>query len=89
LPTVQIGISVPYPLNRRLEELVALANDQGAASSRRELLAALIQFAPDDPRRLARLVRDYRMVEVEHLGDAELGPNVIRFRPGRRRIAKD
>lgn len=60
----RIGIGVPAPLSARLDGLVELADQEGAKTSRKELLGALLLAAPADRKSLARLVRDYRMANV-------------------------
>jgi hypothetical protein len=60
----QINVSIPGPLNARLDALVELANGAGERTSRRELISALILAAPEDGPRLAKLVREYRLASV-------------------------
>ena len=64
-PEDQIGVSVPSPLNARLDALVALANSAGESTSRKEVLAALILAAPDTGADIGELVRTYRTASVE------------------------
>jgi hypothetical protein len=63
-PEFRIGVGVPAPLTGRLDGLVELADEEGAKTSRKELLGALLLAAPTDGKRLAGLVRDYRMANV-------------------------
>jgi hypothetical protein len=60
----RIGVGVPAPLSARLDGLVELADQEGARTSRKELLAAVLLAAPAEGRSLAGLVRDYRMANV-------------------------
>lgn len=63
-PDVRIGIGLPAPLSGRLDGLVEIADEEGAKTSRKELLAALVLNAPADGDTLAGLVRDYRKAPV-------------------------
>lgn len=56
----QIGVSVPRPLNGRLDGLVELANEAGEKTNRKELLSALILAADENGEDLAAAVRQYR-----------------------------
>src|SRR5437588_62589 len=56
----QIGVSVPAPLNVRLDGLVELANEAGANVNRKELLATLVFAASESGAELQELVRGYR-----------------------------
>lgn len=56
----QIGVSVPKPLNARLNALVDAANEAGESTSRKELVAALILSASAKGPALARAIRSYR-----------------------------
>jgi len=58
-PEDQIGVSIPRPLNARLDALVFQANESGENTSRKELLAALLLAAPESDE-LVALVRAYR-----------------------------
>ena len=80
---VQPGIRWPIAIHTRLDELVSLANQEGAAASRKEMAAALILAAEPDGEKLARHVLTYRKAAVT---DALLGdyPNGVPKRgPGR------
>lgn len=72
-PEVGTSLSLPGPLNERLDQLLALANEAGAATSRRELIAALILAASDDADALFQLVVSFRRTRA---ADA-----VVRGRP--------
>jgi hypothetical protein len=63
-PELRIGIGLPAPLSGRLDVLVELADAEGAKTSRKEVLAALLLSASDDGDALAGLVRDYRKASI-------------------------
>lgn len=58
---------MPAPLSGRLDGLVDLADGEGARTSRKELVGALLLAAPVNGEDLAGLVRRYRKAAV---GDA-------------------
>lgn len=60
-------MSLPSPLNARLDALVSRANAAGENTSRKELLAALILGAPEAGDDLGVAVRRYRTAKS---GDA-------------------
>jgi hypothetical protein len=64
-PELRIGVGIPAPLSARLDGLVELADQEGARTSRKEMLAALLLAGPADGTHLADLVRDYRTARVE------------------------
>jgi hypothetical protein len=64
-PELRIGVGVPAPLSARLDGLVELADLEGARTSRKEMLAALLLAAPPEGRHLAKLVRDYRTASID------------------------
>lgn len=86
----QIGIRVPEALSGRLDGLLALADEAGVRTSRRELVAALLHDAFRRERELVELVRHYRTTPV---AEAFLsGERGVRFQhplrtPGPRRSA--
>ena len=61
----QISVSIPRPLNARLDALVELANRAGENTTRKEVMAALILAAPDDGGALADRVRTYRRARAQ------------------------
>lgn len=63
-PEDQIGVSIPSPLNARLDALVARANHAGENTSRKELLAALILATSDQPEDLVEAVRSFRVAKA-------------------------
>lgn len=66
-----VGLALPRPLSDRVDALVALIDDYGERTSRKELIAALILDAPADPIRLAGLLSTYRRATAK---DALLDP---------------
>jgi hypothetical protein len=80
-PEFRIGVGVPAPLSGRLDGLVELADAEGAKTSRKELLGALLLAAPADGKALAAAVRDYRMADV--------GMTVINDQPEARFLEPD
>lgn len=79
----QPGIRWPLAIHTRLGELITLANQEGAAASRKEMAAALILAAEPDGEVLTRRILAYRKATV---ADALLGdyPNgVPKPGPGR------
>ena len=76
-PEDQIGISIPSPLNKRLDSLVARTNGAGENTSRKEVLAALLLSAPDREEELVRLLRRYRMAAAAEAVPAGDDPDAI------------
>ncbi len=93
-PERSIGLSLPLPISARLDLLVALAEQVGERTSRKEIVAACILGAPDGAEELVRWLRIYRRspavsvytsgsrLEDLELGSARPGP---RARPWRHR----
>jgi hypothetical protein len=83
------SVSWPFPLDRRLDQLVELANEAGANTRRNELAAALLAATQPDSEALLRLVISYRKLRVrEVVLDVSESAQVIelpRYAPGRRR----
>jgi hypothetical protein len=83
------AISWPYPVDRRLDQLVELANQAGANTRRYELAAALLAAAEPDGDELLRLVIAWRRLRIRDviLGvtDAAQVVDIPRYPPGRRR----
>lgn len=83
------AINWPIPADRRLDQLVDLANDAGAATSRSELAAALVASTTADAQELLQRVLAWRTASVrdvveEVATDAEVVV-LPRFGPGRRK----
>ncbi len=67
-----IGMALSEPISARLDDLVALVEDSGDRTNRKELLASLILGATSDGAQLAALVRRYRTAVVR---DALIDPD--------------
>lgn len=87
--TKQAGLTWPMPADRRLDQLVELANEAGAATRRNELAAAIVAAAEADGEVLLQLVLQWRRSTVR---DVIVNPppesSVIhfpRYGPGRRK----
>lgn len=52
--------TIPRPISHRLDLLVEQAKSDGERTHRNELVAALIQSAPEEGEALSHLIRDYR-----------------------------
>ncbi|OBJ97436.1 hypothetical protein A5638_14800 [Mycolicibacterium fortuitum] len=87
--TKPAAMSWPYPIDRRLDQLVELANAEGANVRRNELAAALVTAAPTDSAQLLALVIAYRKAYVRDVvvgvDNAAQVVEIPRYRPGRRR----
>jgi hypothetical protein len=85
----QAGLSWPLPADRRLDQLVEMANEAGAGTRRNELAAAIIAAADADGEVLLQLVLRWRLAKVRDvIIDPPLEPDVIylpRYGPGRRK----
>jgi len=88
-PVKPAAMSWPFPIDRRLDQLVDLANNSGANVRRNELAAALVAAAPAEPEQLLALVIAYRKTPVRDVVlDVDTAAQVVeipRYRPGRRR----
>ncbi len=87
----QVSVGLPAPINERLDQLVELADEEGAKTSRKELLAALILSAPEAAEELARAVIDYRKARARDAavgGDASPVLSLRRHLPGPRPKAR-
>lgn len=85
----QAGLSWPIPADRRLDQLVELANDAGAATRRNELAAAIIAATEVEPEALLQLVLRWRRARVADVvlsvtADSEI-VYLPRYGPGRRK----
>jgi hypothetical protein len=82
--TKQPGFRWPIPIDARLDGLVGAANAAGAATSRKELLAALVLTAPTRSATLRNTVIKLRVTTVRQasLGGYDPGQYVLR-KPGR------
>ena len=87
----QAALSWPLPADRRLDQLVDLANEAGAATRRSELAAAIIAAAEADGEVLLQTVLRWRRAHVRDIVlDAPQGSPIVylpRYGPGRRRAS--
>ena len=83
-PERSIGLSLPAPINARLDLLVALAEKEGERTSRKEIVAACILAAPDGAHELVRWLRIYRKSPADsaYTSGAKVG-DVLELRPAR------
>jgi len=88
-PSKQAAIMWPLPADRRLDQLVELANEAGAGTRRNELAAALVADATTSAEELLQLVLAWRRALVRDVViDVRPGDDVTylpRYGPGRRR----
>lgn len=88
----QAAISWPLPADRRLDQLVELANEAGAKTRRNEMAAAIIAATEADEELLFQLVVRWRRAHVcDVVIDAPQEDGVVylpRYGPGRRKIDK-
>lgn len=61
----QSGLSWPLPADRRLDQLVELANEAGAATCRNEMAAAIIAAAEAEGEALLQAVLRWRRARVD------------------------
>ena len=85
----QAGLSWPIPADRRLDQLVELANEAGAATRRNELAAAIIAATEEEGELLLQLVLRWRRARVaDGVLNVTPGSEIIylpRHGPGRRK----
>ena len=60
LPFDSVGLSLPLPISARIDLLVALCEQKGERTSRKEIVATCILGAPDGAEELVRWLRLYR-----------------------------
>lgn len=70
-PEDRVGLMLPATISERVDDLVALADESGERTNRKELIAALILGATTAGEELAAVVRRYRRATVR---DALLHP---------------
>lgn len=75
-----ITIGLPGPLNERLDRLVELADDEGARTNRKELVAALILAAPESATTLADAVIALRKAKASDAAVSGDLASVLEFR---------
>ena len=59
-PERPVGLSLPVPINARLDQLVELAEQAGERTSRKEIVAVCIMGSPSNADELIRRLRLYR-----------------------------
>jgi hypothetical protein len=83
-----VGLALPLPVTRRLDILVGRAEEEGGRAYRKDLVGALILFAPESATELDDLVRRYRKAQARDAlvaGEpAAVVLDATRPRPGRR-----
>src|SRR5712691_11255110 len=83
-PERPVGLSLPVPINVRVDLLVQLAERAGERTSRKEIVAACILGSPDGADELVRWLRIYRKSPADstYTSGAKLG-SVLELRPAR------
>lgn len=85
------SINWPFAVDRRLDQLVDLANGVGANAKRNELAAAVVAAASANPGELLNLLLEYRVSRVSEIvldvPDAAAVVDLPRYGPGRRRVS--
>jgi hypothetical protein len=91
-PEDRVGLMLPAPISVHLDALVALTEDTGERTNRKELIAFLIFAAPRVGDELAAMLRRYRRATVrDSLLHPELAGRLVHLpthRPGPRRRTK-
>jgi len=77
------SLSFVAPINERLDQLVELADEAGARTTRKELLAALILAAPDSAVALRDAVLTYRTSRARDAAVQSDPDRVLELRPHR------
>jgi hypothetical protein len=84
----QVGVSLPIQISHRLDRLVTLATSGGLRVYRKDLVAALVLSAAEDPDKLTELLlRLGKAKNRDAMADDEQGAKVLRLerpKPGRR-----
>jgi hypothetical protein len=83
-PERPVGLSLPVPINARLDLLVRLAEQAGERTSRKEIIAACILGAPDRADEIVRWLRIYRKSPADSVYTS--GPkleDVLELQPAR------
>jgi hypothetical protein len=75
-----ITLGLPGPLNERLDRLVELADDEGARTNRKELVAALVLAAPESATQLADAVIALRKAKASDAAVSGDLASVLEFR---------
>src|SRR6266542_6108074 len=83
-PERSVGLSLPVPINARIDLLVELAEQAGERTSRKEIVATCVLGAPDGAEELVRWLRIYRRSPADSVYPS--GPmleDVLALRPAR------
>jgi len=86
-PERSVGLVLPAVLSDRLDRLVALAEEYGERTSRREIVAALLLAAEPSGAVLSERIQNYRRAHVSSAligGTAGETYTIIRSKPGPR-----
>jgi hypothetical protein len=87
----QAALGWPLPADRRLDQLVAMANESGAGTRRNELAAAIVACTEADGELLLQMVLRWRRSRVRDVVlDTPRESKIIylpRYGPGRRKLA--
>jgi hypothetical protein len=90
LPLRPVGISLPGPIDSRLDQLWLMVRTAGQPATRQEIVAALVLESPETPDALVSLLSRYRAAGVTDplLGAAKWKPAEAAApkRPGRRKL---
>jgi hypothetical protein len=80
-------VTLPEPVDERLELLIRVARAAGVQVSRSQMLAAMVAAAPTTPERLSRMVRHYLSLKQPTFsaGHPEGDLPEVRYRGRRRR----
>ena len=83
-PERSVGLSLPVPVNARIDLLVELAEQAGERTSRKEIVAVCILGAPDGADELVRWLHIYRRSPADSVYPS--GPqqaDALELRPAR------
>jgi len=82
-PERSVGLRLPLPISARLDLLVALAEQAGERTSRKEVVAACILGAPDGAEELVRWLHVYRRAPAESVYTSGSKLTDLELQPGR------
>jgi hypothetical protein len=83
-PERSVGLSLPVPIDARLDLLVELAERAGERTSRKEIVATCILGAPDGADELVRWLRVYRKSPADSVYTSGANPgDALELRPAR------
>jgi hypothetical protein len=64
-PERSVGLSLPVPVNARIDQLVELVERAGERTSRKEIVALCVLCSPDNAADLVRRLRRYRQLTAD------------------------